>query len=90
MPRNLQEIIDHANELAKRFEDYDPQPGDHRDPAELIALRDAVALRAKSEYELAEAVLDARDAGHSWATIASLLGISGEAARQKYGQLTHH
>ena len=26
MPRSIQEILDHADELAKRFEDYEPDP----------------------------------------------------------------
>ena len=30
MPRSIQEILDHADELAQRFEDYDPQTGDER------------------------------------------------------------
>lgn len=28
MPRTVQDILDHGDELAKRFEDYDPAP-DH-------------------------------------------------------------
>ena len=30
MPRSIQEILDHADELAKRFEDYEPGPDDER------------------------------------------------------------
>ncbi len=36
MPRSIQEILDHADELAKRFEDYDPQPGDERPVEEYL------------------------------------------------------
>jgi hypothetical protein len=32
MPRSIQEILDHADELAKRFEDYEPAEGDERLP----------------------------------------------------------
>lgn len=27
MPRSIQDILDHADELAKRFEDFDPTQG---------------------------------------------------------------
>ena len=45
MPRPIQEILDHADDLAKRFEDYEPQAEDERDPASLKQLRDAVLAR---------------------------------------------
>ena len=27
MPKSIQEILDHADELARRFEGYGPEPG---------------------------------------------------------------
>ena len=45
MPRSIQEILDHADELAKRFEDYDPQPGDERPVEEYLIQRAAVAKK---------------------------------------------
>ena len=36
MPRSIQEILDHANELAKRFEDYEPDPADERSVEEYL------------------------------------------------------
>ena len=36
MPRSIQEILDHADELAKRFEDYEPSPGDERPVEEYL------------------------------------------------------
>lgn len=86
MPRSAQEILDHAAELASRFEQH--ELGDNvRDAAELRAVRDAVVARAGAERALLEAVVAARQAGHSWAAIAAMLGTSGEAARQRYAQL---
>jgi hypothetical protein len=38
MPRTVQEILDHADELAARFEDYEPNPGDERDLEALAAV----------------------------------------------------
>lgn len=85
MPRPIQEILDHADDLAKRFEDYDPQAHDERDPATLQKLRDAVLARSNAERSIRDAVAAARADGQSWAVIGSMLGTSGEAARQRYG-----
>lgn len=90
LPRSMQEIIDHAEELADRFEAYEPSPSDQRDPQPLESIRSAAAERAHAESALAEAIPEARDAGYSWAAIGAILGTSGEAARQRYGQLSQH
>lgn len=85
MPRSVQEILDHADELAKRFEDYEPSPEDERDPASLKRLREAVLERSSAERSIRDAVNEARGDGLSWSAIGSMLGTSGEAARQRYG-----
>jgi hypothetical protein len=85
MPRTVQEILDHADELAKRFEDYEPSPTDERDPAVFSELRRAVLSRSDAERSIRDAVKHARERGYSWAFISSLVGTSGEAARQRYG-----
>jgi hypothetical protein len=85
MPRTVQEILDHAEELARRFEDYEPDPSDERDPEMLRAVRDAVIARSDAERTLAAVVRAAHARGYSWQSIATLLGTSGEAARQRYG-----
>ena len=36
MPRSIQEILDHADEIARRFEDYDPSDNDERPVAEYV------------------------------------------------------
>lgn len=84
MPRSAQEIIDHADELAARFEQAEPD--DFRDAAALRVLRDAFITRAEAERHLGAAVASARHEGHSWAAIGAMVGTSGEAARQRYGQ----
>jgi FAD/FMN-containing dehydrogenase len=86
MPRSLQEILDHAEELARQFEQYEPDPADGRDAAPLRAIRAAVIARSETEREIADAVQVARKAGHTWASIGAMLGTSGEAARQRYGE----
>ena len=39
MPRSVEEILKHADELATRFENYEPDPRDEIDPAAVAALR---------------------------------------------------
>ena len=84
MPRSIQEILDHADELARRFEEYEPSEGDER-PAEEYLLQRAVVARARSERQIVDAVVAARNAGISWARIGDLLGTSAQAAQQRYG-----
>lgn len=84
MPRPVQDILDHAAELAKRFEDYEPSPDDERDPEVFAALRRAVVSRSDAERAVQQAVDQARRHGYSWGFIGSLIGTSGEAARQRY------
>ena len=84
MPRTTQQILDHADELAARFEQHEPV--NPRDAVALRAVRFAALARADIERELVGAVTQARSAGHSWASIGAMLGTSGEAARQRYRQ----
>jgi len=88
MPRTADEIINHAEELAARFEDHEPDPDDIRDASALRELRQAFLARAEAEQRVTDAVRRARADGHSWASIGAMVGTSGEAARQKYGQVT--
>ena len=85
MPRTVHNILDHADELARRFETDEPSTADERDPRTYTALRDAAMARTDAERSIAAAVTDARAHGHSWATIGATLGTSGAAARQRYG-----
>jgi len=84
MPRSVDEILKHADDLAKRFEDYEPRGPDERDADAVMALRDAVLARSNAERLVRDAVVEARRRGLSWAMIGSLVGTSGEAARQRF------
>jgi len=86
MPRSIQEILDHADELAKRFENYGPADGDER-PVEEYMLERAALDRARSERQVIDAVAAARAAGASWQKIGNLLGTSTQAAQQRYGSV---
>jgi hypothetical protein len=84
MPRSIQEILDHAEQLARRFEDYEPSPDDER-PVEEYLLQRAALARARSERQVIDAVTAARSSGIAWSRIGELLGTSAQAAQQRYG-----
>jgi len=86
MPRSRQRILEHADELAKGFETYEPVRGDERDVAEYLLRRAAIG-QAESEWRLTDAVAAARAAGWSWRRIGELLGVSAQAAHQRYGKV---
>jgi hypothetical protein len=85
MQRTVQHILDHADQLAKRFEEYELSATDERNPQAFIELRDAVLSRSAAERSVKDAVEHARNHGYSSTSIGSLIGTSGEAARQRYG-----
>jgi len=84
MPRSIQEILDHGDELAQRFQDYEPKPGDER-PVEEYLLERATIARARGERQVVDAVAVARNKGMSWQRIGDILGTSAQAAQQRYG-----
>ena len=84
MPRTVDEILQHADELAARFESYEPNPADELDTGAVALLRAAVAERSQAERHLIDAIRKAREAGMPWSAIGTFVGTSGEAARQRY------
>ncbi|MFM1966432.1 MAG: hypothetical protein RL134_2157 [Actinomycetota bacterium] len=84
MPRTVDEILQDADELAARFENYDPSKDDELDADAVALLRSAVHERSEAERHILEAVRQARESGMSWSAIGTFIGTSGEAARQRY------
>lgn len=89
MPRSIQEILDHADELAQRFENYELSADDER-PVEEYLLERAVVAQARGERQIVEAVTAARLKGISWQRIGEILGTSAQAAQQRYGAVVEH
>jgi DNA-directed RNA polymerase specialized sigma24 family protein len=84
MVRTSREILAHAGELARRFEEHEPDD-DGTDARALRDIAEAVTRLAEDQRSVGTAVSVARAEGHSWAAIGAMLGTSGEAARQRYG-----
>ena len=86
MPRSIQDIIEHAEELAQQFEDYEPTDADEVLVEEYM-LRRAALARARCEGQTVEAVAAARTRGITWSRIGEILGTSPQAAQQRYGTI---
>ncbi len=84
MPRSIQEILDHADELSKRFVDFDPELSSER-PVEEYLLERAALARARGERQILDAVTTARARNVSWQRIGELLGTSAQVAQDRYG-----
>ncbi len=85
MPRSVDDILKHADELAARFEGYEPELSDELDRDAVALLRVAVQERSDAERHVLAAIQKAREAGMSWSLIGTFVGTSGEAVRQRYG-----
>ena len=84
MPRSIQEILEHADELADRLVHYEPSPHDEP-PVEEYLLERAAVARAQGERQVIDAVTSARAKSISWQRIGDLLGTPAQAAQQRYG-----
>jgi hypothetical protein len=52
---------------------------------DIDALTDMTALAADVEHAIRQAVTGLRDTGHSWAEIGLRLGVTRQAAQQRWG-----
>lgn len=66
------------------LDSVDPSTHPAHDAASFRRLRAAKAASVAAEAEIVEAVEAARDAGDSWAIIGIALGMSRQAARQRF------
>lgn len=87
MPRTLQEILDHDEELADRFATSDPDTWTELPLADEAERRLAQAARgrASAEQAVADSVAFARQHDVSWRRIGDVLGTSAQAAQKRYG-----
>jgi hypothetical protein len=72
-------------ELADRIEQTDVDPAQWRDASPLRAITSALIVSDAAERNLIDAVATARAADLSWTEIAMMLGVSRQAARQRFG-----
>ena len=89
MPRTREQLQQAAAEAEAWLDTLDPADTSVEDPRDLRRIGLALTDVANGEQELAKAVADARRRGRSWGEIALVLGVSKQAARQRFGAREH-
>ena len=82
----LEMILERSDELADRFEAFDPSAATEIPVAEYALLRLA-RENPRDKPQLFEAVTAARKAGTSWTRIGEIVGVSGRNAERWYSRL---
>lgn len=85
MPRTKEALARAAAETEAWLDALDPDAEDWDDPADLRAIAEALQRVAEAEAELADAVAAARKRERNWAEIGMALGVTRQAARQRFG-----
>lgn len=89
MPRTREQLQQSADEAERWLDSLDPSAiaSPDADASRLGRIGDAVRAVARSQAELADAVVEARAHGHAWTQVAAVLGTSRQAAQERYGEL---
>lgn len=82
--RHTDEEIERAAQRFEELADALPDDVEFEDVSELRTVAEASEQVRTDEARLTEAVAVARAHGHSWNHIATALGVSRQATRQKY------
>lgn len=82
----LDYILEHQDELAKRFEDFDVGEATPMSEGALALFR-AAHRRATVEQDMLDAVRLARTEEMPWAEVGKRLGVTAQAAHSKYAAL---
>ena len=64
---------------------FDPASSDARDATQFRRIVAALDAVDQADTELRAAIAAAREAGDSWTVIGAALGVSKQAARQRFG-----
>lgn len=91
MPRTREQLQQAADDAERWLDSLDPAAiaSPDADATQLRRIGAAVSAAAANQAELAAAVGAARDHGHSWTQIATMLGTSRQAAQERYGEPAH-
>lgn len=88
MPRTTDDLARAAADAEAWLDSLDPDDPTLQveDPTDLRRIGLALAELAQADTEVRDAVAAARANGRSWGLIAMVLGVSKQAARQRYGE----
>lgn len=84
MPRTQEELKKAAREAEAWLDSVDPAELEAENTDDLRAIAVALASVADAEEQLRDAVVAARLGGRSWGRISMALGVSRQAARQRF------
>ena len=85
MPRTRHEREAAAADAEAWLDSLDPDTTPATDVTDLRRIGEALGRVADAETELEVAVADARRHGRTWTDIGLVLGVSKQAARQRFG-----
>jgi len=88
MPRTREQLQKALTDTEAWLDSLDPKAlaSPDSDGADLRAIGDALRAAAASDLNLAEVVAKARANGRTWTQIAAVLGVSKQAARERFGE----
>jgi hypothetical protein len=90
MPRTRQELEQAAADAEAWLDSLDPEATPAEDTSDLREIGLLLGKQVSLQKQLEDAVVAARHNGRSWSEIGLVLGISKQAARERYGQLVNH
>lgn len=88
MPRTREQLEQAVTEAEGWLDSLDPATHPAEETEDLRAVTAAVRSIASAEGDLRDAVGRARSNGRSWGRIALALGVSKQAARERFGPST--
>lgn len=91
MPRTRAQLRKALAETEAWLDSLDPEILATRDSdaADLRAIGEALHAVAASDLSLADQVAKARTNGRTWTQIAAVLGVTKQAARERFGEPAH-
>ena len=91
MPRTREQLQQALADTEAWLDHLSPEklasPGS--DASDLRAIGEALRAVAASDLSLADQVAKARANGRTWTQIAAVLGVSKQAARERFGEPAH-
>jgi len=91
VPRTREQLQKALTDTEAWLDSLDPaalaEPGS--DGEDLRAIADALHTVAASDLLLVDRVAEARANGRTWTQIAAVLGVSKQAARERFGEAVH-
>lgn len=92
MPRTREQLEQAVADTEAWLNTLDPEAlaSPDSDATDLMAIGEALHAVATVDLALADQVAKARTNGRTWTQIAAVLGVSKQAARERFGEPAHH